>query len=400
MPDPFTLAAAGISSLGSIASGMLGYDMQKKLMSQQNEYNKQNWQHQWDTAYSPQAQVKNWMSMGFSPASLMGESGSLPAPTSAQPSPVSIPDSGQAGVFSSAFRDIGSAVASLSQARKTMKEGDKITDLVDSEIARNLSQQQLNDVDADYKRVLTDFERMFGKEMRDAQVKRIVQRTATDFALSQLYATQGETEKAQAQLNRAMEYANYALGAQHHEMVGLLQTEGKYRERLLQSVISSNVASAQRDVSQAGLNTALAKTEDESREYKVDNLQIARDIGLVDRSVAYSTKEEQISAAIARAEQIGLVNDKMRTEIDRLRRENDWIELEKIVGLGATIIGSATGAYNAQTSRLNTLQGEERNRLQSEFQDRYFNRTYHERTNYYNAKGKLYRSEETSRSQH
>lgn len=285
------IIAAGVSTLGNLLGGQLSaseqYKYQSKLAEQQFGYNKELLQLQQDYN-NPKNQLAMYRAAGINPYAALGNNTS-----------VSLPSVGQGSASAPNFGNLGTDAVNA-YAQGNLMQSDK--DLRVAQAQQAVSQAQM-------------FEQSRLKLAEDTKNQRIqnhiLETTANDHIklaraeVNLAWAQVGQHE-TQAALNELLAIAqkttNDALPKQIQ--MSLAESASRIQLQYLQGQLSKAQASA--------ALAAAYKSECEAIGVKVDNrIKGALEFDYIENFVKQ--------------------NDKLREEIERLSKENNWIELRNLL---------------------------------------------------------------------
>lgn len=231
-------------------------------MNHQADKEMDMWREQWQTAYSPKAQVQNLAAAGINPAVAFGQN--APVINSAPSTPaVAAPQYGvqDLGVM-------GSLIQSLAQSKVFGAEEDKI---------RHETEKILSEVEAN--KLMNDITRKYGLQTAAAELAKTAQQTV-------LLASQDDLVKAEKSLTDFKSLTEQVLAAYHGKQRDLLEKDletyyirlqGNLAEQ--KSRIEANKASANQANTQASVNrenrrlqSALADIEEAGKDDKIRSL--------------------------------------------------------------------------------------------------------------------------------
>lgn len=245
-------AAQGfLNSVGSVVSSKIQSSQQMK-----------DWRDQWNTAYSPQAQVRNLAAAGINPAVAFGQNAPVLASGPSVPS-VAAPSIGVQGLS-----DVGSYIQALANAKlagasekKTQAETDRIFAEKDA----------------------VELQNQITREYGLKQAAELLAKTSKEVAL---LASQDDVAKSEKALNDFKALTEQVLAAYHGKQKELLEKDlesyyiklqGNLAEQ--KSRIQANQANANQANTQASVNrenrrlqAALADIEEGSKSEKMQSL--------------------------------------------------------------------------------------------------------------------------------
>lgn len=245
-------AAQGfLNSVGSVVSSKIQSSQQMK-----------DWREQWNTAYSPQAQVRNLAAAGINPAVAFGQNAPVLSSGPSVPS-VAAPSIGVQGLS-----DVGSYIQALANAKlagasekKTQVETDRIFAEKDA----------------------VELQNQITREYGLKQAAELLAKTSKEVAL---LASQNDVAKSEKALNDFKSLTEKVLAAYHGKQKELLEKDlesyyiklqGNLEEQ--KSRIKANQANANQANSQASVNretrrlqAALADIEESGKQDKIESL--------------------------------------------------------------------------------------------------------------------------------
>ena len=333
------LGNIGSAAIGGITS-LLGLNAQENMNEQNQEFqaseNQKNrdwqsaeWQRQFDltNAYNdPSAVVERLKKAGLNPAQIMaggsssavGQSKALPsAPsggTSASPSP------DYSGIITSGFQSmqqIANSIKMLTEAKKTAKETPYIGALLDSQIKENLARFENEQAKADYQKLQTQFEQIFGSERRSKELSKLMSDTLLAEQEARLKGAQIElidVEKLEKNMNALVAYAEK----------NKKEAEAARIKALIEPEIALLKAQASQATANAGLANAQALTENQLRPYRRAIEEAESQIKGDQSFISGSTWQYTIQMCEKAAYNAGLANDEKVKNILLKGKELDY----------------------------------------------------------------------------
>lgn len=231
---PGTLINTGAQFL----TGALDRDFQREMVDRANEYN------------SPRNQARLMQQGGFSPAALFGQNGSsvaqmhTPSVGSHSFAPVT-PES-----LMNPFSSVAQALQSLSQADKNVAE----LPLIQANIQKLFSEANLNDSYTALNQFTDKMNKIYGSQMKRAEIREKFAHANQLSAQAELFAIQGETEKARKLLAESQSaYYDSMKGLTDEQTIHAKQ-ETLYHVARIRSEIEGNRAQAAAHREQASLS--------------------------------------------------------------------------------------------------------------------------------------------------
>lgn len=387
--DLFNGLTGGIlGGVGSVASSILQYpsalisaplnnyyrhqqqDDSKDLMAYQSQLNQQNWHDQFSTIAQynePSAVAKRYLDAGISPSaafggSAVGQSGA--SPSVAPVTPV-LPNNGLN------VSSLAQMTALLSAARKDSAQASEITSLLHGKV-----------VSQDLQNEFQELQNIVAHDTLPKRAQLELKKLLSDCLDLQASAGLKGAQELLSDEQRLKTIAERLLAITDNEQAKVVL--GRITD-LIDAKIKSAYAAAARDTSQASLNTALRATEDALRSGRVTAQEIGNKLLDVQHMMAFRSNEiqetvkyDEISRLCAEAKRAGLINQLTEQEIVRAAKANDWYEVQQLLG----IVGTTISGFNAATSRLDALNGSQRNEIMSRNQqavERHLNRSHHTR---------------------
>lgn len=377
--------AGGITGLGQ-AFGLFG-NPAEDMMRKQYEYQSALMDKQ-IAANSPDTIAHKYAKAGFNPFVAMGNGAGSSGGQSSLGN-VSIPEaayntqSSQIGLMTSQVLD------NLASAYKKSEEGSMVRGLIGSEIKSNLARAGLDEVNADLQSIEKDLKKVYGKKMYEGELGKKSAQIAHYYAMANLAVSQGNLADAEENLrnlqalltSKEVDIMDYHRRMAWYDLL-------RYPE-LLEAKIKQIKSESQKNVAQAGEASAqgkyfeaLTKTEDDLRAGRGNLLTLQGNLAdvqwqlaTVDKDVAAATKAQRIDGLIAEMEAKKLMPEKVAQDIRRATKENNWYEVNQLLG----IVKVGIDAYaTVTTAGLNKLSLEQRTDIQNrqlEAYERYLTRS-------------------------
>lgn len=231
---PGTLINAGAQFL----TGSLDRGFQREMVDRANEYN------------SPRNQARLMQQGGFSPAALFGQNGSSiaqmqsPSVGSHSFAPIT-PDS-----LMNPFSSVAQALQSLSQANKNVAE----LPLIQANIQKLFSEANLNDSYSALNKFTDKMNQIYGSQLKRGEVREKFAHANQLSAQAELFAIQGETEKARKLLAQSQSAYYDSMKGLTDEQVLQAKMETQYHVARIRSEIEGNRAQALAHREQANLS--------------------------------------------------------------------------------------------------------------------------------------------------
>ena len=327
----------------------------REFQAQQDEWTRQfNLQNEYNT---PSAQVARLAAAGINPVAAFqsvtgstgdasaGGSGSLPSPT--PPSSHSVSSQGLAsptGLSSDAmmFSSLAQLADSVSKLGQTGLNAQRQQALLGKEIENVSADTEQKRQQAALTETNNAIQQVFGKQKAGAEVQRLIADSYKAYA-------DGDYQKANKLLADSQTFLNNQQGNYNDKAMPILLTNLEKLGKLYDASASERRAAAAEHGAQASYLGALTLTENALRDGKVKGLDLSNQLADLQKQMASrenvrdaATHEDKIHAIVTQCEQYGLVNDKLKAEVDRIRSENDWIAAEKFIGCMSQAIGSVT----------------------------------------------------------
>lgn len=322
------------------------FNLWKNQFTEQNEYN------------DPRLQVQRQMAAGLFPSgqsgitsgvNQMGSSASVTpppqihgSPLGGSISPIGLPQGMSAS--GQTLRDFSGFLRDVATARKTGKESDRFDEITDAMVEKLWQEASNNEAMAAYNGAKTVIERALGKDAKRASILK-------DLREAMYYGAKEDTEKALKLLHQAETWLSNTKNQ-------TLLEELPYVQEKITSIIDYLDSSSQRNRAESNLAYAKAITEQDLRHlYSTESGYYSELRGLinVDRVEKYATMPDRIRNSMETAEQAGLISQEMHQEVDKLMRENDWIEVNQMLriintGLEGYRIGRFANAFDARNA--------------------------------------------------
>lgn len=297
------LVSSGVSTIGNLLGGSMSgsqsFKYQQKLAAQQFDYNKQLLQMQQEYN-NPKTQLEYYKQAGINPYAAIGNNTSVSLPSVSQGN-VSVPDMSQLGSTAVNAYNQGTLLSSqkdlqVAQAQQALQQA-QLYEQTKLKVASETKSQDLqNDI---LSRTANDHVKLARAEvaMRWAQVGQ----SETQSALNELQAISMEVS------NRALPIQLSQSIAEQAGNIKLLYYQGKL------TIAQTRAALA-----------AAFKSTQEGLGIKLDNAITSR--------IADTYVDTYIKS-----------NSKLQKEIEILTKQERWYELEKLLGIISTGVGSAVG---------------------------------------------------------
>lgn len=224
-----SIASGMAGTIGSLPGTLVNLGLSNYLQDRQVSKSKELLDYQWKNYQSPEAQVKAMTAAGLNPAAMFGGQGSFAAPAASLPTTAPVQVDG-----------VSDTLNSLTQLKKVDKENQ----LVDQEIYKTLSEKGLIDEQRHGQVVANTILEAYGDKEAAARIANLGGQTA-------LYASQKDLNKAEESLNQLKGETEKVYKELLHENKLKAALEVKNYQRYIESVISSNKASAQASVASA-----------------------------------------------------------------------------------------------------------------------------------------------------
>lgn len=318
-----------LSSLIGAGTSALQMNQQKQLMQQNQEFqsaeNQKNrdwqseeWTRQFDltNAYNdPTAVVSRLQQAGLNPAQVMsgGAAGSAATASHATPSAPSggvsaSPSPDYSGIITSGFQSmqqVANTIKMLTEAKKTAKETPYVGALLDSQIQLNLAKFESEQAKTEYQKLQTQFEQIFGTEMRSKELAKLMSDTLLADQEARLKGAQVElidVEKLEKSMNALAAYAES----------NKKQAEADRVRALIEPEIALFRAQANQANASAAHSSALAATENALRGLKK---------GLAENELRFNTETyyDRIDKLREELGEIIIKNDKAKEILQQLK---------------------------------------------------------------------------------
>lgn len=315
-------------------------ELQQRLNNQnfnlwRQQFNNQTkWQEQMYKKYqTPQAVAQANSVAGLNPAALNGVNNGVgsvsvgsasaaqppqisPTPFSSPASPMGIPQ-GLSGKGSS-IAQVGSFLRDLAEAKKLGKESNRYDEITDAMIEKLYKEGESHEALAAYNGARTIIERALGKEFKKSEIEK-------NLRMAMYYGQMEQTEKAQEELNKASSWLVNSKNQVILEQLPFIQDNINAINDYLDSMSYRNRA-------EGGLAYAKQLTEQDLRQmYRQQGglFQELKFLRHTDRIEQYATMPDRITESINRAEQSGLISQKMAEELRTAQKNNDWYDVRE-----------------------------------------------------------------------
>lgn len=297
---------------------------------------------------TPSLQVQGMHEAGINPQVALahstqvatgGSSGNQQASYSGGLSPVPY----QAQNPASAFAQVAQGLSSLASA----KEKGANVGLIEKQV-ENMA------IDSQMKKALTDGYKLSNElqkldlKYRDKKLLQDIQeqvvRMATTTAQGKLFTEQAKIQQSIDDLNRSM--SNY-----HGQNADFLKLQVANYTVQLNSVLKLNAAQTRKANAQAAESSARTKTENELRGWLVGFQQAKTELAQADSFVARNTYWERLEAKVAELKSMEMLPEQVATQLALARKNNNWYEINEILGIidsGCRVAGTYYGAKTGQ----------------------------------------------------
>lgn len=310
------------NAVGGLINSNLDYHNWKRKFNAMAEYNK------------PSAQVQRLLDAGINPFVQDNAQGFAGVDTNVNSTASPAPVSGNG--FSNAVNLMSQA--QLANAKTPLQKA-----LADAEIFKNNSIANREQADAAIK-----------------QLERIIRGTkyGGDYLENSLKKAQIENWQSEADLNNVKKEVQNILHALYNKDLGLKDTELKIAQKNLQrydEILSARItalrAQAASGFATAENQRAQATTEDELREHKKERLESLAGIARQDWDYYKSIAADRVEMFSKQLEAVGLDNEKIEFEIDKLQRENRFIEARELANIWQQALGGVANIRSANALR-------------------------------------------------
>lgn len=293
------------------------FALQKGFVEEQNEYN------------TPANQKQRLTEAGINPFVLNGLSQGM-SPGMAQASGLPISNGAASYRFNSeAQQALSTARAADAASRYSNVLSDTTKGLVDSQIKTNLSQAGLNDVLKD----LNNIEAQFRGKRLDADIKKVfaeinelVQRVYLERSSQQVNEAEVDKKISETLLNYAKKHLTY-------KQVQELEINIQHLAELLRSQIKANNSAANQSNATARNQNAQANTENVLRPDKKDLVHNQAQLAKQDYEYYKKIADTRVKVFEKELDKVGLSVDMLTSQIDKLERENKFIEARELSAL-------------------------------------------------------------------
>lgn len=319
---------------------------QESLLNSQQDFQREMYDYQFNkqNEYNlPSNQIARLRAAGLNPAALLGSSGGLAAASgnssvnvpsvpsapgavgshSVSPSPqIQTPMSSIAQMFSS----IAQLQDSVSNAHRQGSEVKKIetllpkeADKLEAETGVMISQQRLNEATAAVTEFNNMLQNMFGKDEKAAEVSQKMNESYALFA-------KGQLDEAQTIYTQGLNMLN--------ELEYKIK-DAQYPQLIQQAALYNNLLIAQKDTEKAKQadEYASAKEHEAGAGLKEQETRISE----AQADLMESTFNEAVAARINELRREGKNTEKLEQEIEMLRKQIDWYDLDKWWSKGESV---------------------------------------------------------------
>lgn len=310
-------------------------NFQREMTEKSYKYALENWQKEFEIE-------SNW-NKASNQVSLMRAAGINPAVSqAAMNGTINMPSAvGGHATAPQSFEGVSHSDTSFMNVARGVNSSlvnDKTKALINSEIAKNISDSNLADAYTDVQNFALSLEKQFGAKLRQANLDKLIQDTAkvvSDIATNKELQANYSADTMNKMLQGPLLQAKRKLTEAQYNTV---QTELKYLGTMLEAKIKQLNASSGALQSETELNYAHAFSENEFRQVRYDILGIQKRIYEVERDVKDATA---MQSALADLQSKQWINKKLVEEVRMMYKQNRYEDVKEIL----RCIDMATDAY-------------------------------------------------------
>lgn len=313
---------------------MYNEELQKELLSLQNQYYNENWDKQFkatntefDRRYnqyeSAVARTKDLAKAGFSPAALMqngntGFGGVSPAGNAILPS---VPHSAVPSMPLPSQSGFSDNLDAISKMKLSEAQSEEIFQLLKGRLRAQDDEHRLQTSLAVAREFENGLNKLYGSDERAQHLNNMVYEGL-------LLYLRGDESAA----NKKLLEAKIDLSKDEHQKNSI---EIKNLQRYLDAIILKYGRESQYYSAAAGYQNALKMSEDEFRSFRKRLYEFQGDILQLEKGRETELYRDKINAQRKELEALGLLPDKVKQEIEHAEKENDWFYIGKILGVAA-----------------------------------------------------------------
>lgn len=311
----------------------------------QERFNAENEEYNRRILEGPSMQVQGLRAAGVNPAAGFTSGSGLSLPQVSSPS-VSVPSSSVAvgGAPSTAsspprstvFLDI---IQSLRELGQTARDGVMSYDtlnMLGANLSGKLSDNMLKDALVDYQYMANEVYRTFGSKEKATSILR-------DISESLLAASQGNKEEAMTMYYNSMSQLTDTQNKKEQEALPFIS---KWWQANIEQMSAGTVklrqdvrtgqAQEQMYQSQGKYYDAIAATEDALRDWKALEAEFGSRLTKNEFIVADSTTQQRMNKIVNESVASDMLPEQMATALEKAHKENDWYEVNQILGIAQT----------------------------------------------------------------
>lgn len=209
-------------------------------------------------------------------------------------------------------------------------------------------------IDSQMKKALTDGYKLSNElqkldlKYRDKKLLQDIQEQVVRMAAT---TAQGKLFTEQANIQRSAEELNRSLANYHGQNADFLKLQVANYTVQLNSVLKLNAAQTRKANAEAAESSARTKTENELRSWLVGFQQAKTELAQADSFVARNTYWERLEAKVAELKSMEMLPEQVATQLALARKNNNWYEINEILGIidsGCRVAGTYYGAKTGQ----------------------------------------------------
>lgn len=332
-----------------------------------------------DALNSPERMVKRLLKAGISPSVLFGNGGNplgnaSSAPSvhgSSVPSSVSMPSGSSAAVgWPSQFGDtIAKMLSSIGGYRLNSQEADKIKELLPMMVDKGIL-----DVQQMQEQVFSQqLENYVKNEVKDVRIKQYTQdwlNSLQDYYLKLVTEDKFNAEvEFQRLLNKGQLISNETNDFQLKYMLRQQLINLRTQNKVLLSEIGVNQSETRRNDSVANYNNALARTENDMREWRVMSERYGAYLNKNQFTVLDGTTQQRMNRIVNETLASELLPEQVRVDLEKARKANDWYEVNQILGIVDTGVSAYSAYKGAQNQGFYAQEMQVRNEINSRYNE-------------------------------
>ena len=301
----------------------------------------------YDTRTGLSAQARQYANMGVNPASVVsGMTGNtVPSVSPTQVPQMHVPSESMAESFNLA-----------TQALSNYKDG-RLKDNQAEMLVRQIYGQEIAN---GYAQLNNELLEKYGDKEWSAKLRDL---GASAFLK---YAQGSEAEAQQDLTNVIRLISNEELGIKKEEAANIALKISKML-KLIDAQTQSAKASSVESYANASLARENAKTVSDLRSWQVGFEQARTEIAQSDSFVKRNTLWEQVEGKLGELRAASMLPNQVEQAIQRAKKENDWYEVNQLLGIVDTGVRAAGTYYGAKTGQGFVNAQDTRNSIQSEY---------------------------------